>query len=373
MSIAIISDRLHSRRYRYNFDTEYSGDADLYTWTDSAESGITANCFIYDLDFADRANEDIITNGVEEIRSRFNIMTNNVTNWLEGGQVVIGLLSQRYTTRGLINQPTNYDWLDRLQVISRAEHEKIRTKINVVSEIPGLKQYFDYVNGYQYGIRLEETTVGDPEILAQHQIDKETVAVAIREYLDPDGNHRTPPGHVVLLPQPTNIDTDFHGLIESLEETANHYLDRTEYQDLFNEQGRINLEKVLEMGEGDAIELKEELPDNAHKFAKDMVAFSNKWGGIFVVGINDEDHSVEGVEDVDKVKNRIAGVAAKSIDPPIDPVFETHIKDGEQIVVARINQGSGPLYTTSEKVYWRFGPTSESISGSEIREYILPS
>jgi predicted HTH transcriptional regulator len=51
--------------------------------------------------------------------------------------------------------------------------------------------------------------------------------------------------------------------------------------------------------------------------------------------------------------------------------MEVHEKDGKQVIAVRLRSGSDALHTTSGKVYWRFGPTSRSIDGSDMHKYIL--
>lgn len=385
MVVAIISDELAGRKYRYDFDDEYDGRAELYNWTNASEFDVDAlDTLVVDIDLSGRDTVLIsrttnrfrrrtrLTNPSEyetdELRKRFVWLNDTITNLLETGGVIIGLLSEEVGTGD--RQPTSYTWLDHLQAFTQVDHDTPREAIRLTTDISAVNQYFDHIDAYEHGIRLEEGVVTGPDILAKHAVDNETVAVAVNEYLDPDGNYRQAPGYLVLLPQPTRRDDDFLGLIQALEEIGDHYHRRQGLDDILADDGSVRIETVLHSDENAMIEFKETLPENTTTYAKDLVAFANKWGGVLVIGVDDEDHTPTGVDDVDTVKNRIAGVIHNAIDPPLDPTMITHTIDGIEILTVHVSEGTDRPYSTEDKVYWRFGPTSRPLTGSEM-EYLF--
>lgn len=94
-----------------------------------------------------------------------------------------------------------------------------------------VNRYFAYVGSYRQGIRIRDDVVGTPEILANNAVDQEPIAVALNEYLDPNGILRETSGRVVLLPQPTRLPQsslhsggEFFDLIDAIVGIGEAYL-----------------------------------------------------------------------------------------------------------------------------------------------------
>jgi hypothetical protein len=335
-----------------------------------------ADIIILDLDFDDQTTSDgdtipLFGSDLEEARETFHSLPNSVARFLNEGGVVVTLLSDRVSTVGF-NQPTNYDWLDEMQVATIVGCTSPRAPIEIVSNAPPVRRYFEHVDAYENSIRLNPNVVSQPEILAKHQIDNETVAVNLNEYSDPHGVVRQVSGNLLLLPQPELTDENFASIIESLVKIGENFAEREEVEDVIDEQEKVDIELLLEKGEGETVEFKQEFPDSAHDMEKEMTSFANRRGGTIAMGITDSG-GVVGVEDVDKVKNRAAG-AARNLQPPIEPKMDLHTLDGKQVVSIRVRKKEADITahrTSQDIVYRRVGPTCQDLELPEIERLYL--
>lgn len=369
MTLVIVSDKVYNRKFRYNFEETYHGDVALRDWSNVGSGGVDAEVVVLDLDLSERTAEGsttvpLIKAQVNDVRERFNAVASQVPGFIEEGKVIIGLLDKQYKTVGL-NQPTNYDWLDHFQVASRVEHEFERAKIEVVSEIPAVHRYFNCVDGYQYGIRLNEEVVSQPEILAQHAVDRELVAVALDEYMDPNNVERTASGYVVLLPQPSDIDRDFYEVIQSLEEMGQHFVKREKLGEVVDEAGEIDIDQLIESGESEIVEFKQALPNSDRAIPKEIVGLANQRGGVLVVGIAD-DGTVVGVDDVNDVEEHVTHIIRDRIDPAMSPSIKKRAHQGEDLLVIEAPRAERVPYNLNGTFYRRIGTTTKKLSSTEL-------
>lgn len=373
MRINVISDKFSAATEEHSISEEdLSSDAHVYvrTWDGQSEEQQNPDVVVLDLDFSNRANEDtipLLQRGRTTIGNRFENIRDAIAAFIENGGVVIVLLSER-TNVAFHNSPDSLAWLDHLGATKLLKHEEPRRAFDVVSTVPEVNDYFDFVDWYEFTIRFEENVVTNPEILAHHSLDNEPVAVAFNEYIDPNGIQRRTHGRVVLLPQPTNIGDRFVGFLDTFCGIGEHYIGRRDTANVLEHLESISTDEIIEAGETEILEFKGGWPGSATRVAKELVAFANTWGGVLIFGISD-DREVIGVEDVDEVKNRVTGVAHQNIDPSLDVNIETRTVDDEEIVLVKVPRGPDQPYSTEEKVYRRKGPTSVAISGSEIANY----
>jgi hypothetical protein len=372
VKVDIISDKFYSLSEEQNvFETKvYDYDIYISTWDNQEETKRNPDIIVLDLDFSNYTDSDVIPllqTGRTVIGSWFENLRNAIAAFLEGGGVVIVLLSER-TEVAFHNSPDSLGWLDHLGATTLLKHNNPRQSYEVVSTAPEVSEYFEYVDWYRFAVRFEENVVTNPEILAQHSLDNEPLAVAINEYIDPNGIQRNTHGRVVMLPQPTNIGEDFDTFLDTLCGIGEHYIDRRNTANVLDKLDSIAIEDILEKGETEIIEFKRGWPDSASRVAKELVAFANTWGGVLIFGINDE-HELVGVEEVDRLKNRVTGVAHQNIAPALDVSIDTRQVEGDNIVLIKVPRGPNQPYSTEEKIYRRKGPTSVAISGSEIAKY----
>ncbi|MFN2395887.1 MAG: helix-turn-helix domain-containing protein, partial [Bacteroidales bacterium] len=67
----------------------------------------------------------------------------------------------------------------------------------------------------------------------------------------------------------------------------------------------MNIESIIELGEGQFVEFKESLDKN---FQKELVAFANASGGIIYIGITDAG-KIKGIEITNRLKSQIQDIA----------------------------------------------------------------
>ncbi len=128
--------------------------------------------------------------------------------------------------------------------------------------------------------------------------------------------------------------------------------------------------------ENDNMEFKREYTP---EIKKEIVAFANSQGGTILIGIED-DGSVSGLPDADKVMLQISGIIQNAIKPDLSLFTEckTELRDGKNVVAVSVQRGSNRPYYIAERglkpsgVYLRLGsaciPASEAAIRSMIKE-----
>jgi ATP-dependent DNA helicase RecG len=131
------------------------------------------------------------------------------------------------------------------------------------------------------------------------------------------------------------------------------------------------------MIENNETEFKREFTD---KIARTIVAFANTSGGSLYIGV-DDDGTVVGIDDIDKVQLNVKNILRDAIRPDVSlyTAMNTEQRDGKWILRLDVGRGtSKPYYLTShglrsEGVYVRRGSSNEQASEQNIREMILSS
>ena len=84
-------------------------------------------------------------------------------------------------------------------------------------------------------------------------------------------------------------------------------------------------------GESKNIESKVSLPDKSEKYVKTIVAFANTQGGKLIVGVDDKNHQVIGVENdiLFQTMDAIATAVSDSCMPQIIPDIEPQTVEGK--------------------------------------------
>lgn len=138
-----------------------------------------------------------------------------------------------------------------------------------------------------------------------------------------------------------------------------------------------NIKKWIEEWEGPTLDfkLKDILSDN-HKIAKLMVAFGNNkfvsedFGGIIVIGVNNETKDIEGLEYDPKHEEHIMNIARDKCTPSINPNFEKVDVDGKTVYVITIPKMTSTPYqqiTREGNVHWiRVGSTIRQPTFNEL-------
>lgn len=118
-----------------------------------------------------------------------------------------------------------------------------------------------------------------------------------------------------------------------------------------------NLEKDLELGEGQFIEFKESLDKS---LPKEMVAFANASGGVVYLGVTNWG-TIKGIEVTNKLKSQIQDMA-RNCDPPV-AVLLTQINN---VLSIEVKEGVNKPYSCASGLFMRMGANSQKMNRDEI-------
>ena len=94
-----------------------------------------------------------------------------------------------------------------------------------------------------------------------------------------------------------NYDASYWKLINIIQLLNYRYYYGITYKQ--RKQVRLMIADEILNGENKNIEYKRELPSKSDKYIKSLVAFANTSGGKLVIGIEDDDHEVIGVDEAE--------------------------------------------------------------------------
>ena len=128
-------------------------------------------------------------------------------------------------------------------------------------------------------------------------------------------------------------------------------------------------------GESKNIEYKILLPEKSDKYLKSVVAFANTSGGKIIIGIDDKEKKVVGVDEksVFQIMDQIANAVSDSCEPQIIPDITFQTINGKCVVIVEIYPGANrPYYIKSigkeHGTYIRVAGTSRPADAVKIRE-----
>lgn len=114
----------------------------------------------------------------------------------------------------------------------------------------------------------------------------------------------------------------------------------------------IDLIEIISSGEGSKCRFKTGLSNN-RQLAEDFIAFSNSYGGILLVGI-DNFGTIMGItrDDVRIYNNLIADTAVNYVRPPINVEVENKILSDKLVMVVTIHNGISKPYMDNNAAIW---------------------
>lgn len=134
----------------------------------------------------------------------------------------------------------------------------------------------------------------------------------------------------------------------------------------------------LYSGQSKVLEYKAELPQKSEKYLKTVVAFSNGQGGKLLIGVDDKNLEIIGVEEKSgfRIMDSIANAIADACCPQIIPNITFQNVQGKCIVIVEIYPGANrPYYLKSlgkeNGTYIRMGATTRKADPSKIKELEL--
>ena len=137
----------------------------------------------------------------------------------------------------------------------------------------------------------------------------------------------------------------------------------------------------IKQGESKVLEFKEKLPSDSKKYVKTVIAFSNGAGGKLIIGVNNANNEIVGInpeEDVFELMDNIANAISDTCEPQIIPNIYPATVEGKTVIVVEVVRGSlQPYYLKSlgkeNGTYIRVGATSRLASNISLSEMELKS
>lgn len=131
-------------------------------------------------------------------------------------------------------------------------------------------------------------------------------------------------------------------------------------------------------GENKKIEYKRELPSKSDKYIKSLVAFANTSGGKLVIGIEDENHEVIGVDEAEvfSMIDTITNVISDTVEPQRVPNITCSTVFGKYIIIVEIYPGNHrPYYIKSigkeRGTYIRISGSTRHVDSIQLKELEL--
>jgi predicted HTH transcriptional regulator len=154
-------------------------------------------------------------------------------------------------------------------------------------------------------------------------------------------------------------------------------------------RGRLSVDVLVEVGEGELLEFKSTLRVNLHTGEKDprielamvktIAGFLNTTGGTLVVGVSDDGVPVglapDGFSDEDRMNLYLVDVLKSRIGAPtmlyVHPRFEDYLD--ERVLVVECQPSKSPVFVKDgnvERFYIRTGAATTELNASQIQQFI---
>jgi Putative DNA-binding domain len=138
---------------------------------------------------------------------------------------------------------------------------------------------------------------------------------------------------------------------------------------------RIALDVALQIGEGQEIDFKERIPEQAHKLAKEFAGFGTSNPGMIFVGVTN-DGTVVGVDGIgnlegkDRFRQRIEGLTSNTVKPPLVVRVDFELYDGKWVARIDVPKGSQPVYFADNVPYVRHISSARPATPQEVTELV---
>ena len=101
----------------------------------------------------------------------------------------------------------------------------------------------------------------------------------------------------------------------------------------------MNLIELLKLPEGKTLEFKRDL-SSTRPLLRTVVAFANTSGGTILVGVEDDNHEVRGLDDARQDEERVANLISDAVSPQLIPDLELLSYRGSSVLAIRIHPSS---------------------------------
>jgi len=141
----------------------------------------------------------------------------------------------------------------------------------------------------------------------------------------------------------------------------------------------MDIQELVRAGEGTTVEFKRELPrrDNA---LSTIVAFANTAGGELVIGVDDNDGTIVGVEPraAREYEQKLGSWSVQLIQPAVVPIVKTYRIDNRLVIVVSVERGYQQPYSlvskgVEEGTFVRIGASTRRASPSSLESMRLRS
>jgi len=129
--------------------------------------------------------------------------------------------------------------------------------------------------------------------------------------------------------------------------------------------------QFLDQGEGQQVEFDKFIP-SPDDIAREYVAFANSDGGQLILGIDDKNKHLIGVDIEDGTNEKLLKIGSEKCVPAITPHIEIMDRGDKKIIVITVNEGDEKPYHTDEICYIRDGNISRPAREKEEEEIKSP-
>ena len=129
--------------------------------------------------------------------------------------------------------------------------------------------------------------------------------------------------------------------------------------------------QLLDQGEGQQVEFDKVIP-SPDDIAREYVAFANSDGGHLILGIDDKNKHLMGVDIDENSLDKLMKIGQEKCVPAIHPNIEIMERSGKKILSITINEGDEKPYRTDEICYIRDGNISRPAREKEEEEIKSP-
>ena len=129
--------------------------------------------------------------------------------------------------------------------------------------------------------------------------------------------------------------------------------------------------QLLDQGEGQQVEFDKVIP-SPDDIAREYVAFANSDGGHLILGIDDKNKHLMGIDLDENSLDKLMKIGQEKCVPAIHPIIEIMERSEKKILSITINEGDEKPYRTDEICYIRDGNISRPAREKEEEEIKSP-
>ena len=129
---------------------------------------------------------------------------------------------------------------------------------------------------------------------------------------------------------------------------------------------------LLEQGEGQSVEFEKQTPP-PEDLLRDIVAFANSDGGKIILGLDDKNKHLVGLEiSGDEFKTCLRDLVEKKSSPKINYELDIIEKGTKQVAIINVSEGDEKPYKTDDICYIRDGGVSRPAKEDEEKQITNP-